>query len=156
MLATSPKTATVRAATVLDVPAVIDLFCAMRQEGFWRHIPVENNTPLMGILLTHRMLTNPYSHVVVAENEGMIVGFCGAVLQQHFLYPGFDVLTEWGLYMQEEYRGGRLGGELWDATKEWAVSVGCHHASRAKPINIEHRGRIFGMEVYSFQEIGAS
>ena len=156
MLATSPKTATIRAATVLDVPSIIDLFCAMREEGFWKHIPVENNTPFMGILLTHRMLTNPYSHVVVAEDDGKIIGFCGGGLQQHFLYPSFNVLTEWGLYLEPEYRGGTLGVDLWAALERWAFSAGCRYSSRAMPQQIERRGKVIGMEIHSFRIIEVS
>jgi len=154
MLATSPKTATIRTATVLDVPSIIDLFCAMREEGFWRHIPVENNKPFMGILLTHRMLTNPYSHVVVAEDGGQIVGFAGGSLDYHFLYPGIKVLTEWGLYVQPEYRGYKVGADLFAALEDWAIERGCTLASRATPQDMARRGKVFGMEIVSLREIG--
>lgn len=155
MLATSPKTATIRVANVGDVPAIIDLFCAMRQEGYWRHIPVENNPAFMGILLTHRILTNPYSHVVVAEDEWQLVGFIGGSLDHHFLYPGIQVLTEWGLYVREEYRGYRVGADLFSALETWAIERGCRFASRATPQGIEKRGKVFGMEIVSLREIGA-
>lgn len=113
--------ANVRRARPEDFPVLVELGRAMQQESpRYRGLSFvdERCLKLLGFLCT-----SPHGVVLVAENDGQIVGMIVGFASQHFFSEDWTA-GELVVYVTPEYRGGSCAVKLIRQYEEWAMSLG--------------------------------
>lgn len=87
-----------------DVPSILEFYINMLQSGF----------------------------VMVAEDEGNLVGMLGALVHPFHLNQNHLVATEGMWWVEPEYRGQRIAGDLMDAVERMAKTANCSLVVMAK------------------------
>lgn len=114
----------VREATLLDIPTCAVQIEALRQESWWKHVPVKTNVEYGITKLAQAILGLNGTHLLVVEVDGLIVGVCYAGLDHYVFLPEVTYLVEGALYLLPEYRGSRIGAKLWQAMCAWGKAQG--------------------------------
>ena len=117
----------IRPAQIADMLVVFELGTRLRRESMWSLVPVEASAAYAHVQLLN-ILGNPQERLIVAEDEGVVVGFAGAVLITHRFIPNAPVMQEWALYLLPRYRGLGYGKALWGNLVMWAKASGAYGA----------------------------
>lgn len=142
MLATSTMT-TIHPAVLEDVPTVVAMLQALRQETVWRDIDIEDEPSQFSIRLLYRLITDEDCCLYVAKVDGQVVGFCGGEIRYLYRLPSAKIVSEWGWYVLPEHRGGMVGGRLWNVVVEWGRSRGAVVADRVKRVGASQEQHTF-------------
>ena len=127
--------AMIRPVTLEDVPTIIGMFQAMRQETIWGQFNFPDEVQQYSVRLIYRLWTDEDFCLYVAEREEVVIGFCGGQVSRLYGLPYAKFVMEWGWYVLPEYRGGLVGGRLWNVVVEWGRSRGAIVAQRIKHLN---------------------
>ncbi len=150
---TQTVTTIIRPARVEDLPACVQMILQLRAQTYWAHIEGEAQPERMGIYLAHRLLTNPNVYLVVAEEDGLLIGCCGGEIVSHWLAPQVPLLTEWAWWVEASHRQGTVGARLWLTVVAWAKSRGVRYGSRSKVVSAERHGASLGTESSTTKEL---
>lgn len=88
--------------------------------SFAKHMPFD--VPSILEFYIH-LLSNGF--VIVAEDEGKLVGMLGAAVHPFHLNQNHLVCTESMWWVEPEYRGLRLAGDMMDMMERMAKAAGC-------------------------------
>jgi len=77
-------------------------------------------------ILEHYISMLQYGFVLVAEDEGKLVGMLGTLVGPFPFNRNIIVATECMWWVDPEYRSNRIAGALMQAAEEEARSAGCH------------------------------
>jgi L-amino acid N-acyltransferase YncA len=116
------STATIRAATMADLPQILDLLLLIREETFWAAVTPDLSQ--MEAWLLQQGCENPHFLLLVAEEGGELVGLLGAHLTGHGLAPGVLFLAEWAWYVRPAERGKGTATAMWRQARAWAKTQG--------------------------------
>lgn len=126
--------ARIRLATFNDIPVVLEMMMAMREETFWRDVSFEPNPAAVGVWLMHTLTRDPHYRLIVAEIEGRLVGLCMGQLAANPLVPDVPYIYEIALYLLPEYRGRKIAHDMWQEIISWGRQRGAKAAAYSKPI----------------------
>lgn len=101
----------VREAEPPDLPACVTMAVAVAQDTLWRTFPLDLPA------LAHWLATMPA--MWVAEEDGQLIGLCGASLGYHPAYPRIAYVREELLYVLPAYRYTRAGERLLRRLRAW-------------------------------------
>lgn len=113
---------TIRAATHKDVEDVVELTGRFWDEHYYSQYGdfSDGNTRMV----LHSMIDGPLSVIIVAEDEGSIVGYI-AFIVAHVPWGNVSSAAESLWWVLPEYRGRGIGKDLFNAGLEWAEIMGC-------------------------------
>lgn len=112
----------IRAATPLDVPAILEI-----------GVEFFTTTPTYARLEFDRdrlaevlfgLIDSPHGHVMVADEGGRVVGLMLAAASQHWCARNF-IASEMALYVHPSIRGSMLAARLIKGYLAWGRALGC-------------------------------
>ena len=112
----------IRAATIDDIPAYMDLAAA-----FVATTPINHVVPFDRegtAAFVEKALDNPDMLILVAEDAGKIIGITGALLYPMYFNPAKLVAQELWWYLTPETRGGPTSKMLFQTIEKWAKDKG--------------------------------
>lgn len=122
----------VRKATADDIPTIAAGCLQLYQSSPWRIDGVEDTIINQASAVAAKLGDQ---HVVfIAEDDGVVAGFVGAMLTTHPLHPSFPVASEWAMWVHPYYRGSRVLHGLLVCLKLWAKDHGAKGIMYAKPL----------------------
>lgn len=102
----------IRDASIEDAERLSDLAC---QLGY----PIESGEAARRLA---KYKDNPDERVIVAVQDGMVVGWTSAGIVDHFYTPLYMEIS--GLVVDAQYRGSGIGKSLVDEVKRWTAHKG--------------------------------
>lgn len=100
-----------RLATPADIPACVELLQGLHAESLWAPWPFDADYATLWLLWTMR--TDASQRVLVAEQNGELIGLCGGAILNHPLMPHVPYLQEWALYVKPAHRNQGVAKDLW-------------------------------------------
>lgn len=140
----------IRNATRQDIPQMLIHGQAMHAESRYRVLPWDGDK-VAGLI--DWLIDYPDGCVIVAEEDGKIVGgFLGAITP-HFCSPA-TVAQDYGLFVTPDRRGAAIGAELLQAFIAWAKGrdVAMITVGVTTGVNDEGAGRL--LQSVGFEQIG--
>lgn len=129
-MVTAHASAVIRLATVADVPRIVELGSRSLMEGPYHDILMDN--PGVTSELAKKLLTAPNARVLVAEEDGVIVGLFAFIVFDHY-YSGESVAGEMVWYTTPEARRGGPALELLWAAEKMAHDLGAKKMQLTAP-----------------------
>lgn len=112
----------VRTATLDDIPAYMDLAAAFVATTPLNHIvPFDREGTAAFVTAA---LSNPDMLILVAEDEGNLIGITGALAYPMYFNPAKLVAQELWWYLTPEARGGPASKMLFQTIEKWAKDIG--------------------------------
>jgi GNAT superfamily N-acetyltransferase len=111
---------TIRRATAIDVPAMVELAERFHAESELSYVPFVR-TKVERVFTG--LLDYPYGLALVATRAGRVIGGMTAVAEPHFFSDAL-FSTDFGTFIAPEYRGGFVGPSLLRAYVKWAKALG--------------------------------
>jgi GNAT superfamily N-acetyltransferase len=115
--------ATIRPATLADVPQIADLGERFHTEAGWPEIAAPYIAEDCAKSLCH-LVESPCGVILIAETEGRIVGMAGALAHPFYFNASHRHAGELFWWVKPGLRDG-TGSALFDKLEEWARSIGC-------------------------------
>src|SRR5262245_59761593 len=109
----------IRAATLEDVPRLVEMGRQFREETEYRDLILDNPAQMQA--MAERLVGGPDSVVLVADNGTTLVGMIGLLLYPHHL-SGEATVGEVMWWQHQEQRG--AGVRLLREAERWAVEQG--------------------------------
>jgi RimJ/RimL family protein N-acetyltransferase len=137
-------TTTVRAATVDDLDAAVDLYAAVAEEGRW----IAGEAPVDTIERRARFessINRDDAEFFVAEDDGRIIGELGIEV------AGYGV-ADFGMMVASDARGRGIGSALLSAAVDWARAAGAHKV--ALQVWPDNEGAIALYRRFGFEQEG--
>lgn len=147
----------IRDATLMDVPALVELGAAMHAESKWARMCFDRDKTAA---LLVRLVEHPTGCVLVAENGGAVIGGMIGWCDEHF-FSHDKYASELGVFVAPDKRGGMAAVRLLRAFQGWArangaalievgITTGVHLERSAKfyeAVGCKRTGAVFEMEV---------
>lgn len=113
---------TVRAATIEDIPAYMDLAAAFVATTPISHlVPFDRESTAAFVAAA---IENPDMLMLVAEDAGEITGITGALIYPMYFNPAKLVAQELWWYLTPEARGGATSKMMFQNIEKWAKDKG--------------------------------
>lgn len=134
-------TATIRPATIEDMPKVVACLWLFFLESPWKDVRPDPDPIYAGGWVLDKLVHDPKSQLFVAEHDSELVGLCGGSVIPWTMMADCPYLWEWMLWVTPEMRQSGIADELWDVLKKWAKETGATgavrgHAKGAGPMRI--------------------
>lgn len=120
----------IRLATIEDVPRIVELGRRFLQEGPYKDELADK--PKEATKFAANMLTNPKGSVLVAEQDGVLVGVIAFITMPHW-FSGEVTATEMIWYVEPEHRAGGVAMRLMWASESLAKSLGATRMAFTAP-----------------------
>jgi GNAT superfamily N-acetyltransferase len=137
----------VRAAVVEDIPRLIEMY-------EWLFAPPGSVPgawdPKRGEVALRQAMESHDSTVLVADDDGRLVGFCTGYQDMHSVRFGYRVWVE-DLAVDSERRSEGIGKAILDAAKDWARERGATHLELDSGIDRPDAHRFYEREQPSWE-----
>ena len=125
-------TATIRAATIEDMPKVVACQWLCFLESPWAKVCPAPDPVYAGGWMLDRLMHDPKSQLFVADVDGELVGIAGGTILDWPMLQHFPYLWEWALWVSPESRHSDVADSLWTQLKAWAKTHEARLAGRGQ------------------------
>ncbi len=128
-LHTTEHAATIREATLRDLPALLELFEAFRQTpAYARYVA---HAPEVATAFLRGLVASPDATIFVRQWDGVIVGMLGVLAYAHPM-SGERMASELFWWLDPDYRG--AGGWMLRRAEKWARAQGATRLQMVSPV----------------------
>jgi RimJ/RimL family protein N-acetyltransferase len=113
---------TVRQATEMDIPQIVDMAGAFFFEMRAVELSFDEESAADTAM---KLITSDDGSLIVAEMDGKLVGMAGAIAFSHYMSASNKVAQEMFWWVDKEHRGGIVAMRLLRAMEDWAKERGC-------------------------------
>lgn len=137
-----------REAQVTDLYDLLHLFSAM----YGKQV---EETDEKTVKIWNRMITDPYYHIIVAEEDGKIISTCSCIIIQNLAYEHRPYAIIDNIVTRSEYRAQGLATACLQEAQRIAESEGCFRMMLATTSKLESTHKFYQKLGYDKNEMTA-